>query len=150
CATWQGGRRDRLSQAADISASAQSRGTQNDPRNRRGRSLKDRRCGDRPDRRRQTMMHRLLSNQTHKSRKQLGIKHLTAVGFHHLQCLLAAESWPVRTIACQGIEDVSDTRDARGQRNLIASEPVRVTRAIPSLVMVSNNRDNIPWKLDIA
>ena len=41
--------------------------------------------------------------------------------------------------ACQGIEDVGDRDDARGDRDLVSPEGRRIARAVPTLVMACGN-----------
>jgi hypothetical protein len=54
--------------------------------------------------------------------------------------LLARHPAPVGAVLAHGVEAVNHGEDARGQRNLLAAQRVRVALAVPHLVVMPNDR----------
>src|SRR5205085_5633452 len=56
----------------------------------------------------------------------------------------------VRARRCQRIVDIGDTQNPGRKRNLLSSQSIRVTGAIPALVMVTDDRSYVARKVDVG
>ncbi len=46
--------------------------------------------------------------------------------------------------------DIGDAQDASRERDLLARESVRIARAVPALVVIADDRANVPGKVDVG
>src|ERR1041384_2599448 len=66
----------------------------------------------------------------------------TTAAKDEIDCFLTSHSFTVLPVFAHRIEAVYNGQYARGQWDVLSAQPVRITSAIPALVMVSNNRNN--------
>ena len=57
---------------------------------------------------------------------------------------------PVRAVGGQRVERVGDREHARGERDRVAREAVRVARAVPALVVVADDELALAEEVDVA
>src|SRR5947207_15029115 len=76
------------------------------------------------------------------------IKDCPAAFNQHRHGFLAAHCLPIISILAYCVETIRKSQDSRSHRNLVAAQSVGITAAIPSLVMLSNHRDNGIRKAD--
>ena len=76
---------------------------------------------------------------------------MTAAAFQQdLDRLLQREGLLVRPDRGEGIEDVGYAEDPCRHGDLLPGEPVRVTAAVPVLVVVQHHRADVPGEVDIG
>ena len=72
------------------------------------------------------------------------------VAAHHVQRLVVRHGLLVAALRRQRVVDVGDAENARGARNLLALEPVRIAGAVPPLVVRLDDRAHVPREVDVG
>src|SRR5436190_6212150 len=75
---------------------------------------------------------------------------LTRRGPHDFSRAGVGQPRPIRSGSGQSVVDVGNAKDAGRQGNLITLEAVRIAGAVPPLMVVPDDRGNVPWKIDVG
>ena len=67
------------------------------------------------------------------------VVHRSSAGSKYLESLAIRKSRAIWSVGCQGIETVDDREDSRSNRNICASDAIRISVPVPILVVVSND-----------
>jgi len=60
------------------------------------------------------------------------------------------EPGPIRPRGGQRVVDVGDAKDAGGKWNVLALEAIRISLAVPALVVIADDRAYVPGKIDVC
>src|ERR1051325_5927135 len=83
-----------------------------------------------------------------KAIEQLRIEDRADFTLHDRKRLASGKSLPIRPVTREGVEDVGNAEDAGGQRDRLAAELIRIAAPVPSLVVTTNHRQDVPRAFD--
>ena len=79
-----------------------------------------------------------------------GIELSSHVAPHHVERFIVRKRHLERPARNERVVDVGDGKDARGERNLLAGEAVRISRTVPALVVRLHDRAHFPREIEFA